>query len=110
MAKDILNKQKRTNPILWFLFAIVIPIIIALVLTFIILTATGVDVTGWAKNTGSKIPVLSSFITTEEEKDFQNKMNKAEQKIADQQAKIESLTNEISKLEFTIEQLEHDIV
>ncbi|HLQ98145.1 MAG TPA: hypothetical protein VK135_05590, partial [Candidatus Dormibacteraeota bacterium] len=68
MAKDLSNKQKKTNPILWFLFAIVIPVIIALILTFIILMATGTDISGWAKNTGSKIPVISSFITTEEEK------------------------------------------
>lgn len=110
MENEIRNKKKKTNPILWFLFAIVIPIIIALILTLIILAFSGVDVAGWAKNTGSKIPVISSFITTEEEKEYQQEIEKAEAKIVNQQAEIETLTAEIANLEFQVEQLEQDIV
>jgi len=110
MAKDMSNKQKKTNPVLWFLFAIVLPIIIAFILTLIILTAAGADVSGWAKQTGSKIPVISSFITTEEEKGYKIEIEKAERKINDQQIEIETLTNEINNLELIIEQLKQDIV
>lgn len=110
MAKDMSNKQKKTNPVLWFLFAIVLPIIIAFILTLIILTAAGADVSGWAKQTGSKIPVISSFITTEEEKGYKIEIEKAERKISDQQIEIETLTNEINNLESIIEQLKQDIV
>src|SRR5690625_4988926 len=108
MAKDMSNKQKKTNPVLWFLFAIVLPIIIAFILTLINLTDEGADVSSRPKQTVSKIPVISSIITTEEEKGYKIEIEKAERKISDQQ--IETLTNEINNLESIIEQLKQDIV
>src|SRR5690625_5512256 len=62
-----LNK-KSVNPFLWFIFAIVIPVIIIISLTVLVLAIAGFDVSGWTKDKASNIPIVSSFITTEEEK------------------------------------------
>ena len=110
MGKQIKDYQKRTNPILWFLFAIVIPIIVAGILTIIVLNIAGVNVSGWAKETGSKIPVVSTFITTDKEKDIQETIDKAQAKVADQEIELKDLNQHVTDLEETIELLEREVI
>lgn len=96
------------NPILWFLFAIIIPIIIAVSLTIVVLSAAGINVMGWMKETGSNIPVVSSFIKTDEQIKSEELEAKLEATIATQKEEIEQLTQSIDNLEATIEQLERE--
>lgn len=103
------NEKEKMNPFLWFLFAIVIPVIIAITLTVIVFAVAGVDVVNWAKNTGEKIPVLSSVITTEEEaRELESKENH-QAKLDKKDAEIEQLNSEKQTLERNIEQLEQKI-
>lgn len=103
------NEKEKMNPFLWFLFAIVIPVIIAITLTVIVFAVAGVDVVNWAKNTGEKIPVLSSVITTEEEaRELESKENH-QAKLDKKDAEIEQLSSEKQTLERNIEQLEQKI-
>lgn len=110
MAKDNKKQQNKTNPILWFFFAIVIPFIVAITLTVIIFTVAGVDVVGWAKSTGNSIPVVSSMITTDKEKNEQREEQKRENIIASKDEKISQLNQKVSNLESTVGQLEQEIV
>ncbi|MGP4106985.1 MotE family protein [Virgibacillus sp. L01] len=110
MAKDNKKQQNKTNPILWFFFAIVIPFIVAITLTVIIFTVAGVDVVGWAKSTGNSIPVISSVITTDKEKNEQREEKKTKDIIASKDEKIAQLNQKVSNLESTVGQLEQEIV
>ncbi|WP_010093425.1 MotE family protein [Ornithinibacillus scapharcae] len=107
--KEFIEKEKM-NPFLWFLFAIVIPVIIAITLTVIVFAVAGVDVVNWAKNTGEKIPVLSSVITTEEEARELEKEENNQAKLDKKDEEIEKLSQENKTLDNKIEQLEQQIV
>lgn len=104
------SKQNKINPILWFLFAIVIPVIIAISLTIVVLSAAGVNVVGWMKGTASNLPVVSSFVKTDEEIEEEKLEKKLRTTISNQEDEIEQLTETIESLELTIEQLEQEIV
>lgn len=106
MAKVKEENKKKTNPILWTLFAIVIPLMIVSVIAVFVLSLVGVDVTGWMKEKGSNIPVVSSLVTTDEEKDLQRQLEQANETIESQAEEIEALNQEIEHLEGIIEDLE----
>lgn len=110
MGKQFKDNNKKTNPILWFIFAIIIPLIIAITVTIFILILTGVDVKGWVKETASKVPVVSTFIKTDEEILQEEKSEKADGKILEQQEEIAILNKEVTDLKVTIEGLEQDII
>lgn len=110
MAKEkVLNEKEKMNPFLWFLFAIVIPVIIAITLTVVVFAVAGVDVVSWAKNTGNNIPVLSSFITTDDEAREKAQQESIESRLDAKDAEIEKVSQEKKELEGTIEQLKQQI-
>lgn len=98
------------NPFLWFIFAIVLPLIIASIITVIVLSFSGIDVIGWATEKGSTMPVISKYIKTDEEKDIMLKLDRAEETIEKQKEEIEDLKSEIESLEAIKDQQEQDIV
>lgn len=110
MFKKTNDIPRKLNPILWFLFAIVIPIIITTVIAAVIMTLAGVKVGDWAKNTAQKIPIVSTFIPAEEEKNYQKEIEKSKKLIANRDEEIESLQNKIEDLEQLNEQLEQDVL
>ncbi|HLS07992.1 MotE family protein [Lentibacillus sp.] len=109
MAVTNQKEKKKMNPFLWFLFAIVIPVIMAITLILIILTVAGVDVLGWAKETGNSIPVVSNVIETDKEKDEQRSEEKLKDTIASKDEEIAALNQQISNLESTIDGMEQEI-
>ncbi|GGB30305.1 hypothetical protein F3157_13285 [Virgibacillus dakarensis] len=100
--------KQKTNPIVWFLFAIVIPVIVAITLAIIIFTLAGVNVIDWVKNTGNNIPVISSFVTTDEEKNLQQTEEKMKAALEKKDEKIEELTQNVNDLEATIDKMEQE--
>src|SRR5690625_785039 len=108
MGSHMNNQPNKMNPVLWFLFAIVLPIIIAGTLTFIVLSAAGLNVMGWMKETGSNIPVVSSFIKSDEEIKNEKILEELNETITKQKGEIDQLSRTINDLEYTIEQLEHE--
>ena|SRR5690625_94612 len=102
------TKSKR-NPLLLFLFAIVIPVILVLGLLIAILSISGIDVIGWTKDKGENIPVVSSFVQSKEEKKIESELTEANNKIKHQREEISDLQKEITSLEDVIEDLEMDI-
>ena len=110
MAKQTKNKNKKMNPFLWFLIAIIIPILFALILAYIIFSMAGVNVSSWVKDKASTIPVVSSMIITDEEKSLEHRNEKLVTALDNKDAEIETLTQEIINLEGTIEKLERDLL
>src|SRR5690625_3371792 len=104
------NQQKKMHPILWFLFAIIIPVLIAISLTIVVLSAAGFNVVGWMKETGSNIPILSSVIKKDEEIKHEQIEKKLQDTITSQSEEIEQLTQHIENLEANIDQLEKEII
>src|SRR5690625_4444893 len=98
--------SKQRNPIVLFLFAIVFPLIITLGLAFIVLSVAGVNVTGWVKDKGANIPVVSTFVSSDEEIELERKLEKARETIEEQNAQLDDLNNEITSLENIVEELE----
>lgn len=96
------------NPFLWFLFAIVFPILIAGTLMIIVLSAAGFPVTDWMKKTGSNIPVVSTFIKTDEEKGYEITIERLNKTIDKQKDEIEQLQQMVEDLTFMVSQLEDE--
>ncbi|GAB4072514.1 hypothetical protein GCM10028778_03430 [Barrientosiimonas marina] len=97
--------KKKMNPLLWFLVVIVIPGLIVLFLVAMIMTMAGVDVTGWAKEKASHIPVVSDVLSDDQEQHDKQAGAKLREKVDKQDDKIDSLNGEISILESNITEL-----
>jgi flagellar motility protein MotE (MotC chaperone) len=110
MAKQIKNEQKKMNPLLWFLFAVIIPVMVAISILLIILNVAGVDVSGWTKDKVSSVPVLSSFVSEDEESNVGEDTDQIQARVAEKDEEIEQLNEEIRGLETTIERLNQDII
>lgn len=95
-------KEKKMNPLFWFFFVVLVPTIAAIVIAVVIMSIAGVNVGEWVKKTGSNIPIISSFIKTEEEKSIEELEDKLVQT-------IEEKDREIAELEATVEQHVDDI-
>ena len=108
MAK-VKNNRERRNPLVWLLFAIVIPLMIVFVLLFFVLQIAGVNPGGWMKDTLSNTPAVSKLGISSEDKDANKKAERANKVIEDQKEEINDLTREIESLEDINAQLEMDI-
>ncbi|MFA1820673.1 MotE family protein [Virgibacillus oceani] len=104
------NEKKKMNPLLWFLFAVIIPVGIVISILFIILNVAGVDVSGWAKDRVSSVPVLSKLVSEEETMTVEEDAQQTQARVAEKDAEIDQLQEEIRGLETTIENLNQDIV
>src|SRR5690625_616730 len=110
MAKENkLKKEKKGNRIVWFIFAIVIPVIIALFIAVLGLSIAGIDVVGSMKEKASTVPVVSSFVKTDEDKALEKQLEKANETIETQKEEITELTKEVKSQEEIIHDLELDI-
>ena len=105
MAK---NKEKKTNPILFFIFAVVIPLTIVIGLVLVILSFTDTSASQWMRDKGSNIPVISKLIPTEEEQDLEEQLAREERKNKKQAEEIEELTLTVENLEQIIDQVEEE--
>lgn len=115
MAKQT-EEQKKTNPFLMFLFAVVVPLVIVGIIVIFLLSFAGVDVFGWMKEKANEVPVLSSFVTTEEEASIEeyqelldekdSEIEDLEQLTEDQQLEIEELEQELLYYENSFDSLE----
>src|SRR5690625_6465595 len=104
------NKTNRVNPLTWFLIAIVIPVVFAIILAYIIFSMAGVDAATWVKDKVSTVPVVSSLVTTEVEKNYQKKNKKLQLAIKEINKEVEQLTAMFVSLEKDNEQLEMKVI
>ncbi|HLR07929.1 MAG TPA: MotE family protein [Bacillota bacterium] len=104
------EQQHKMNSFLWFLFVIIIPLIVAVVLAVIIFTAAGVDVVGWAKGVGENIPGISQLVSVDDTEEGSEDVDKLRTQLAEKEAEIDTLNRDIQALEATIEELEQEIL
>lgn len=110
MAKEKMEKEnKKLNPLLQILFAVVLPVLVAGILVVIVLMFLGVDVAGWTEEKLAKTPIVSSFVKTEGEKELLAKLEKAEETIESQKKTIEDLEEQVEYLEAEVDDLEIDL-
>lgn len=103
------REKKKMNPFVWVVFAIILPLFITSVIVLLALSFFNVDVFGWAKEKGSTVPVVSSFIKTDEEEELTKELEQAEKIIENQQEEIEELQQELESLESINSRQEQDI-
>lgn len=92
------KKNKKLNPFVRIIFVFILPLIVAIVLAVFVLSFVGIDVVGWSKDKAQNIPVISSFIKTDEEKELNNKLDRANETISSQQELIDDLKQEVESL------------
>lgn len=110
MAKEKMEKEnKKLNPLLQILFAVVLPVLVAGILVVIVLMFLGVDVAGWTEEKLAKTPIVSSFVKTEGEKELLAKLEKSEETIESQKKTIEDLEEQVEYLEAEVDDLEIDL-
>jgi len=98
--------NKKRNPFVILIFAVILPIILAATLAFFVLSFAGVDVSGWMKEKGQHVPVIGKMIKTDEEKDMMRKLNNALETIDAQKEQMEEYEKEISSMRDIIDELE----
>jgi flagellar protein FlbB len=108
------NESKVYNKFQWFLFAGIIPLIFAIVVSLIVFTFAGVDVVDAAKKYGQYIPGISKLIPNEEgtiniEAKLQKDVLDLEAVNKDQLASMEKLEIEIEKRQGEIDSLQAKI-
>lgn len=104
------SNQKKVNPFLWFLFAIVIPLMIVISLTILILSMAGVNVGGWMKDTASNIPLVSTFVKTEDEETVEDIRQKMDEEIHEKDLEIRNLQGVNEEYKARIDSLEQELL
>lgn len=98
MAEKIVEQEKKVNKFQWFLIVVLIPLLFAITVTLIVMTAAGANVFETVKTYGQKIPFVSSLVEEKNPKsieDFEKKLISLEAQIKDREAKIEQLELDI---------------
>ncbi|MFD1607692.1 MotE family protein [Oceanobacillus luteolus] len=103
------TEKKKMNPILWFLFAIVIPLIIVSIIIAVILSFSGFNIVDWVKKTGSNTPVISHLVTSQEEDQLAEELERLNQELQSRNEELDQLNTLNTNLEATIEELETEL-
>lgn len=72
MAKKEKDKNRKINPFLWFLFAVVIPVAVVISIVLVILNIAGFNTFDWLKEKGNNVPIVSNMISKDDEEPQQS--------------------------------------
>lgn len=108
MTKTDQVKKKKMNPILFTLFAIIMPLIFVIVIVSVIMGLAGFNVIDWAKEKGSDIPIVSNILPAGEELDTQKEIERLTSILHDRDAEIEQFNTQIEDLETNLAELERE--
>jgi len=95
-------KEKKTNPILIMLFAIIIPLIVVITIAIIALSIFGVDVKGKA----SQLPIISTLVKDDDTKELEVIIDKQTETIALKEEEIDDLSRDVESLTNMVDDLE----
>ncbi|UOQ93222.1 hypothetical protein MUO14_23045 [Halobacillus shinanisalinarum] len=109
MAKKVNREQEKGSKRQWFFLVIVVPTLFALTLTLVVLTIMGVNVIEKAESYANQIPGLSSLVSTSEEKQSTRQTEQLEATLANHNAEISQLEQEVNDKQGTIEELNQQI-
>ncbi|MFS0782300.1 MotE family protein [Bacillus sp. 1P06AnD] len=102
---EMQKEEKPYNKFQWFLFAIVIPVVFALVLGLIVMSVAGINVFQWTKDIGSKLPVVSSLTSNKDD----GSITRYKEKIVNLQGEIKNNEVQIGKLESMLDTKDKEI-
>ncbi|NEU29371.1 MotE family protein [bacterium LRH843] len=100
------TKEKSYNKLQWFFLVIFIPIVFTVILSGVIVSLLGINVLDKAKEIGGSLPIVSSYLSDEPENLDGEQVPLLEQKIAEQQAELDKLHDEMKRKDEEILQLE----
>src|SRR5690625_1367886 len=107
--ENLRKTKNKKNPLVWIIFAVILPLIITLVLLIVILSFAGVNVLDWAKEKGSQMPVVSTFIEAKEERDLEIELADTNEQLQIQKGEAIQLEQEIEELQSVINDLTADV-
>lgn len=102
------NERKKINPVLWLLFAVIIPLLIIIVIIVVILNFAGFSVVDWTKEKGSELPVISNFITSPDEDALEKEASRLTEELETKSDELEQMESYIAYLEATLDQMEQE--
>src|SRR5699024_500595 len=100
-----MTKEKKKSPILLIIFAIIIPLMLTVGIVYIGLTLVGIDV----KDKLADVPVVSSFIKSNEVEQLEETIKKQEDLIASKDEEINDLSKDVKSLRAIADDLELDL-
>ena len=100
-----MTKEKKKSPILLIIFAIIIPLMLTVGIVYIGLTLVGIDV----KDKLADVPVVSSFIKSNEVEQLEETIKKQEDLIASKDEEINDLSKDVESLRAIADDLELDL-
>ncbi|MBM7540573.1 MotE family protein [Amphibacillus cookii] len=103
------KEKKKTNVLQW-LFLILVPLVLAIVILFIVLSMLGMDPIGKTKAFANSIPVVSNWVTTDEEAEIERKQRQYESKIESLEEEITAMESDLSSKNSEIDHLNQEIV
>ncbi len=102
------NKEKKPGVFQW-LIVILVPLIVAILITIVILYVMGIDISKYTKDTLNKVPFIEDNVTTDEEELYENNIAQKEQEIASLEEELEVVQYETQSKDSTIEELEEEV-
>lgn len=109
MAKKEKDKNRKINPFLWFLFAVVIPVSVVISIVLVILNIAGFNTFDWLKEKGNNVPIVSNMISKDDEEPQQSTEMHLQKVIEEKDKKIEDLNQSMDDQEAQIQELEREI-
>ncbi|ENH98237.1 hypothetical protein J416_00789 [Gracilibacillus halophilus YIM-C55.5] len=102
------NSEKKPGIFQWII-VIIVPLIFALVLTFVVLQFMGIDVVSKSKDVLNQVPFISEKITTDEEASQQSELEEKDSTIEEKNNQISNLESQIAEKDSQIEQLQSEV-
>lgn len=104
-----MTEEKKKKTILWLMFAVIIPVILAIVIITVGLSFAGINVGSWVQEKSSNIPIVSSVMKTDGEKQLGLELANKNEEIDELYDRIEDYRREIDSMESIIDDLEIDL-
>lgn len=111
MNRENVQSEKKYSPFQWILFVFIIPLFFAITVVLIVLSVSGINVFEGMKNIGEKIPVVSSFIDSDDkegkssEPDYKKRYGELQSELKNQEAYIKLVENKLKEKEDEIQEL-----
>lgn len=87
--------NKMGKKLQWFFFVIFIPLLFTIIVATVVLSLLGLNPIEKSKEWTSNVPIISSYIEKEEEKDYEAQIIQLEETITEQQKELERLQAEV---------------
>ncbi|WP_440895310.1 MotE family protein [Amphibacillus sp. Q70] len=103
------NSESKKISFLQWIFLIIIPLILAISITFIVLSLLDLNPIDKAKEFANHIPIINNFVTTEEEEELERKERQYQNQIDDLESEMAILESDLIVKTTEVDQLNQEI-